>query len=406
MSKRYDYRATNPLHSLAAAIRDSAADLIVPCDDRAVLHLHRLHAQAVAAGGSACPLPKLIERSLGAPGTFPVVSSRAAFLREALSQNIRVPKMAVISEPGDLCRWGATQQFPWVMKVDRSWGGLGVKIVGSLEEAESCFYRMSARLGTAAVLKRAIVNRDPFWIEPWWRWMKPAVTVQSHIEGSPANCTVFCWEGKLLAGIAVHVLAAQGLTGPATVVRIVDSEQMLGVAATLTKRLNLSGFHGFDFMIEARTGRAHLVELNPRCTMPCHLRLDNGRDLIGSLYSQLSGRTCDPPIAFDHDTVAYFPQARTPRPRGEVLHTDYLDVPWSEPDLIKELMLLPWPDRSLLARISDKYRNMTFSQRSAKQHVFHPAALGDTPGSLPGERFLAQADRHSLYEQYQRVQYD
>jgi hypothetical protein len=371
VTSRFQYRATSPLQSVAEAIRASAADIVVPCDDRALSHLHQLYATAIETDGPLSPMAKLIERSLGASASYAVVSSRSALLQEARDQNIRIPDKCARTCADDLRRWSATQPLPWVIKVDRSWGGLGVRIVHSLQDAEDCIRRMNQPLGMPAMLKRTLINRDSFWFESWRRWVKPGITVQSYIEGYPANCCVFCWKGKVLAGIAVNVIAAQGVTGPATIVRIVDSEQMLGAARTLAASLQLSGFHGFDFMIDSRTREAYLVELNPRCTMPCHLRLSGGRDLIGALCSEISGsdaiqwtNTPDPEV------VAYFPQAWLSDPKCEALNAGYHDVPWDEPELVRELLLLPWPDRSILARLSDRLRNSSFEQRSARKYVF------------------------------------
>ena len=47
---------------------------------------------------------------------------------------------------------------------------------------------------------------------------------------------------------------------------------------------------GFDFMIEAATGAAHLIEMNPRNTPICAVRLGPGRDLAEALVARISGR--------------------------------------------------------------------------------------------------------------------
>ena len=192
---------------------------------------------------------------------------------------------------------------------------------------------------------------------------------------------VFCSKGKVLAGIAVEVVAAQGAMGPATIIRIVEGRRMLDAAAALAGRLRLSGFHGLDFMLEDKTRTAYLIELNPRCAMPCHLRLGPGRDLIGSLHAEISGRPANPPpFAISNDLVCYFPQAWLADPKSKALRSGYHDVPFGEPELLKELLLLPYPDRSLLARTSDRFRKMTMEQRSARSIVFRPShAAGHDP---------------------------
>ena len=68
-----------------------------------------------------------------------------------------------------------------------------------------------------------------------------------------SSCAVACWKGEVLAGLQGEVLCAQGTHGPSTVVRIIQSEEMAEAAALLVQRLRLSGFCGFDFIIEDGT---------------------------------------------------------------------------------------------------------------------------------------------------------
>ena len=146
----------------------------------------------------------------------------------------------------------------------------------------------------------------------------------------------------------VEVVSADGLTGPARVVRVVHNAEMKLCAERIARRLNLSGFFGLDFVIQQGTGAAYLIEMNPRCTPLCHLRLGNGSDLIGALWAQLSGQP-QPNVrpVTENDMIAYFPQAM--QANSEFLQTSFHDVPQAEPDLMHEF-LEPWPERSLLFR--------------------------------------------------------
>ena len=284
----FPYSSLRPLESLAAAIRATDPKIIIPCDDRAVQHLHQLHRQARLTG--ADNIAGLIERSLGPPRSYPIVSVRFNLLDIARQEGLRVPATQAIHTLDDLSSWGAEHDLPWVLKADRTWGGGGVHIAPTVKHAQRFFKRIPRFFGTALAVKRLVVNRDPFWLLPSRRRWRPGVIVQSHIQGRPANCAVVCWEGRVLAGIAAEVVSSEKPTGPATAVRIVDNPEMMVCAESIARRLGLSGFFGLDFMIEEGTGASHLIEMNPRCTPLCHLRMGQGRDLIGALYAQLSGR--------------------------------------------------------------------------------------------------------------------
>src|SRR5690606_7484423 len=134
-----------------------------------------------------------------------------------------------------------------------------------------------------------IVRRDPSHLLARFRRERPSVTVQKFIVGRPTNRAVACWQGEVLAGISVTALETQSSTGPATVVRVVDNEEMTEAARTLVRALGFTGFCGLDFVIETATNAAYLIELNPRATPICHLPLGAGRDLPFALYSQLVG---------------------------------------------------------------------------------------------------------------------
>jgi len=371
IQRRYAYAALHPVKSLAEAIRLSQPHLVVPCDDRAVQHLHELHAQANCFPGS--DVCRLIERSLGNPASFPVVSTRYQLLKLALEEGLPAPDTDLVVAGQSLDSWSARHALPWVVKADGSWGGHGTKIVRDKNSAESFVRNMSRPLGAGRAVKRLVVDRDPFWILPWRNRSTPQVIIQSYVEGYPANCAVVCWDGKLLAGISVDVVCTQGETGSATVVRVTEGSDMMRTAKRLVERLGLSGFLGFDFVIEAATGTAHLIEMNPRVTPLCHLQLGTGRDLVSAITAQLTEQNLVPPPTTPNKMIAYFPQAWHWKGQEKILAASFHDIPVAEPGLVRELLRLPWPDRSILARLAAGVRGLLFSGRKTHQVVFQLA---------------------------------
>ena len=354
----FPYGSLRPLESLLAAIEAFQPDVIVPCDDRGVMHLHELYERATGQGEPGARVTSLLERSLGSPDSFATVSCRGKLLNVARQEGIRTPDSASLNLLDELEAWQAGHAFPWVLKGDGTFGGRGVRIAHSFEEATKDYLEIQGMFAARRAFKRAIVNRDPFWLRPWWQNQMPAIIVQSYVLGRPANCAMVCWKGRVLAGIAVEVVNSDGQTGPASIVRVVDNREMLDAAERLAARLELSGFFGLDFMIEKGNGSAYLIEMNPRCTPLSHLQLGKGRDMMEAFSAQLAGRPIQDTVPItENDLIAYFPQSRNSE--SSSLQASFQDVPQGEPDLVQAL-LHPWPDGSLLFRLASKSMTLKF----------------------------------------------
>lgn len=360
----FPYSGLRPLASLVDAIEATKPQIIVPCDEISVQHLHDLYTHTRSLVTSGCSTEALIVRSLGPPESYPIVSSRYGLLKIAREEGLRVPETNLMTKVDDIKSWGEGRKLPWVLKADGTWGGRGVRIARTPIEAKQFFLQLNRPIRTAHVIRKLIVNRDPFVLRSWWSRSKPAIIVQSHIQGRPSNCAVLCHEGEVLAGIAVEVVSSQTLTGPATVVRVVDSPEMMVCAERIARRLKLSGFFGLDFMIEEGSGATYLVEMNPRGTPLCHLQLGKGRDMVDALWALLSHqpRRETPPVT-QNNMIAYFPRAWNRE--NELLKSSFQDIPLDEPDLVREI-LRPWPTRTLLALADNQLREAWLHLRSAK----------------------------------------
>jgi len=377
LRQAFAYSALRPLESLASAIRSVSPIRVIPCDDRAVHHLYELHAHARRQGPPGYFAAETIESSLGPPESYSVVADRYKLLQAASGEGIRVAPTCTLSTLEDLEEWLAGRTGPCVLKASGTEGGYGIRIAQNPGEARKSFHDLKRLLATPRVFKRLIVNRDPFWLRLWWRNSTPMVVGQAYIHGQPANCAVVCREGRVLAGIAVEVVCASGPTEPAMVVRVVDHPEMLCAAERIAHRLHLSGFFGLDFIIEARTGAAYLIEMNPRITPQCHLRLGKGRDMVGALMAQLSEKPVleTPPVTRNH-LIAYFPQASSAR--SEFVQSSFQDVPSDEPELVREL-LNPWPDQTLLVRL---FKYLYSRPEQSRQCIFTEAVA---PTAAPGQ---------------------
>lgn len=377
--QRFSYRPTDPAGSVRAAIENVEPDLIIPCDDRAVRHLHQLHASAGGGHAQGSKLKELVEKSLGSSESYAVVSSRYRLLQVAREEGIPIPETRVIAESRDLMSCQGLK-LPWVLKADGTWGGHGVKIAHNPRQAQQYLADLSRPLSSVRYLKRLLVDRDPFWLETWRQQKRADVVAQSYVEGRPANSVMFCWKGEVLADTGVEVVNAQGATGPATIVRVVESPQMRFAAQRLASRLSLSGLFGLDFMIEEETGNFYLIEMNPRCTPLSHLRLGPGRDLISAIAAQVAGSPLsDTQPVTQKETIAYFPQAWHRDPKSQLLQSSYHDVPWEEPELVLDLLRIPYPERSIPARVANSFRRKSFQRRPGHDDMFKSALANRRP---------------------------
>jgi hypothetical protein len=334
--RTHSYHGLVPLMSFRRAIAATRPDLIIPCDDLATIHLHDLYYRALRngkAGESACAL---IERSMGAPASFPFVYARTAFIEMAKEENIRVPLSEVIKHKADLENSITRLGFPVVLKADGTSGGDGVRIVHNLREAEHGLRELAAPPLLARAVKRAAIDQDMTLVWPSLLRRQFLVTAQAWVSGQEATSAVACWKGVVLASVQFEVLNKQDAGGPSTVLRRIDNAEMSTAAVKMVKRLALSGLHGFDFMLEAETDNAYLIEINPRATQVGHLTLGPGHDIPAAITAALSGEAIQTaPKVTQNDTIALFPQEWIRNPESPYIRSGYHDVPWEEPELVR-----------------------------------------------------------------------
>ena len=329
--------------TIRRAIERWMPDLVVPGDDPALRCLHAIHADAKLREGSrAAILAQLIETSLGNPAHFGLVEQRSAIVDLAVADGLRVPDSTVLTGVADLKARLAGATFPKVLKSDGSWGGLGVRIVRSPEEAERAYRELASPPKWTRVAKHLLQGFDVGPLRARLVRQRPAVTLQDYVGGRPANSAVACWKGEVLAGVSVEVLQTGVETGPSTVVRVIDHPEMAHATAHLVRRLELSGFCGVDFMLD-EAGRAYLLEINPRTTQICHLALGEGGDMAGTLHACLIGGPPRRIAPLGCDVIALFPQEYWRDPASSYLFSAHHDVPWDAPEFIRAYLEPPAP---------------------------------------------------------------
>jgi hypothetical protein len=344
---RVTYRATAPQHCLEATLRRLGPDLVIPCDERTVRDLH-----AIARNTKNAGVKRLVEASTAPTVNHPVIASRAALLALAQQEGVRVPPSVPLPDKGALECWTQNNATPFVLKADGSWAGFGVKIISSAAAAGDAYTRMTRPISARMALRESLLEGNHFEFRPCFRREHPAMSVQGYIDGWPANIGVACWQGEVLAATCAEAVATTSATGPSTVARIIHNVDMIDAATRMVRALGLSGMIGFDFMIEAATGTAYLIEMNPRNTPICALRLGPGRDLAEALVARIAGRPVrERSPRTERDVVVFFPDTWQEDPASHFLHSGYHDVPWEQPDLVRALMLPNRRDRYQVWRL-------------------------------------------------------
>lgn len=341
------YHAATPTATLARAITRLRPDMVIACDERTVRDLH-----AICRETRSAALRTFIQRCSVPLTRFETITSRAELLALAQENGVRVPESMALPDVRALQRWMETHPTPFVLKADGSWSGFGVRIISDPAKAEDAFADLLQPIGLRFALRESVLEGNHFGFRAWLQRERPALSVQTFIDGWPANIGVACWQGEMLAATCAEAVSTESATGPSTVSRIIHNPEMVEAARRIVKALGMSGLIGFDFMIEAATGAAYLIEMNPRNTPICTLRLGQGRDLPEALLAAVVGRPMrERPPRTERDIIVTFPETWTLDPSSNFLRSGYHDVPWEQPDLVRRLMQPERRDRYLIFRL-------------------------------------------------------
>ena len=334
IDEHYVYLPWSGAKSIERAIRHWSPDVLVPADDQATAHLHFLHRRSTSRGTDAGSLARLIEVSLGDPTHFATAREKSKFIMQAQALGVRCPATVILSDDHEAEPEFGGLNFPVVVKADGTHGGVGVRLAKDIAEMRHAIGQLKERQpgGLHSLLHgRFLSNGNSF--------SPRTICVQQFIEGRPANRALVCSNGKVLAGINVEVIQSQSEFGAASVVRIVDRPEMSAAAERLVEQFRLSGFIGFDFMIDGK-GRLWLLEMNPRATPSAYIPTATGQDLAAAIYAQIAGKAIPAPAPgkTSNEVVVLFPQELIRDPKSAYLESSgahLYDIPWHEPRLVR-----------------------------------------------------------------------
>ena len=249
----------------------------------------------------------------------------------AESLGIACPKTEFLSNTFALERQINKVAFPVLIKADKSFGGRGVRLVNNQSELRAVVTELSLPQSLPGPLRRLLGRYLKTAFFCWPREWPRTMSLQQFVEGRPCNRAVVCWKGKVLAGVTVDVLATAYLFGPATVGKVIDHPDIALAAEAIVAKLRLSGFVGFDFVLD-HANKAWFLEMNLRATPTCHL-CPPGQDLAGSFFSQIAGGSprANNPI-MKEKIFSLFPAKAPNANTSNAIIWD--DAPKDEPDYI------------------------------------------------------------------------
>jgi hypothetical protein len=322
--------------SIERAIQRANPDLLIPCDDPAVQNLHHLHRSDRRLGHVA----SLIEKSLGDPSGYAITGKRSALVALARSMGLLSPASQCIARRHALAHVGAILKYPCVLKRDDTWGGFGVAVARNRAELSMAWSWVAGWISILRAGKAVLRDRRPRTLLDALVIRRATVEAQEFVAGAPANRAVLCRDGRVLAGISVLALETAYPGGPASALRIIHHPEMAEAVESVVARLRLSGFCGFDFIISP-SGRAYLLELNPRATPISHLALADGTHLPAVLYREFTGREpASVACPVSSDLIALFPTEWQRDRSSAFLRSGHHDAPWDEPALLKRVGLI------------------------------------------------------------------
>lgn len=195
-----------------------------------------------------------------------------------ICQRLGVPTpRTVMPNPINVRSAADALQFPVVLKLPMGNNSVGRKFCHSLDELEHEFTELCIRqLADAAEL--------PF--------------VQEMIKGRAIYTLMFCLDGRKLGEVIYRPLRTFPEDGGTSAHReSIEHAEIARITTRLAASTNWSGFLGFDFIEDARSGVPYLIDANPRPNPAVALGYAAGIDWTRLLLDCVDGRDPQPMFA-------------------------------------------------------------------------------------------------------------
>jgi hypothetical protein len=332
ISRHYPWETEANWHrELLRIVADWEPRLVIPADETIVRFLRKLARGKGGFNHQDRRLRRLLCESLGDPERSRALDGKIQLQELARSLGLRTPDDRRCRSVDAAVGIAGSLGWPVVLKDEFAAGGRGVAICSdevSLRTAWSQLDGLRRKPSLKARVRRWV--KDPF------GGTAPRRSVQRFIQGRPAFHAMVAWQGCRLGGISSVVeVANPPMTGPSCVVMLKDIPEINAACEKLVSETGMSGFAGFDFMIEEGTGHAYLLECNPRPTPVSHLEAPIGGNLCKLLHSAMSGSPKTEFVALPERLLVLFPQEILRDPHSPYLSRGWVDFPTEEAPLLE-----------------------------------------------------------------------
>jgi len=267
-----------------------------------------------------------VRESLGDPEHLRTSIDKARLPAAAESLGVRVPPYAVAAGVNEAQAFAAMRGYPVVLKRSHGAAGEWVAIASDPVELARTFARFSA------------VETPDLGSEE-----NAPMLVQAHVTGKVFSQAMTAWKGTVLAGFVREKLVTHPPLGPATVVRCLPMPEIRRFSERLAIGLDMSGFFGLEYIVDARTDEAYLLEINRRATPATPLGGMIAVDLCSALEAAVNGkpqsgrRDLDPG---EEHLITHFPQEWLRDPQSRYLRDFRVDAPWDDPEVMEAMLAL------------------------------------------------------------------
>lgn len=214
-------------------VRQRGHDMLIPADDQALVAITRHYADLNAHIYLACPPPEITT----------LVLDKASTLNVARECGIPIPKTKPISNSAELLESGSSMPFPWILKPSNK--EMDVEEIKSL----------------------TISTEDQIGIKfPKIRQFAPPMLLQEFCAGSGVGIELLMHNGECRAVFQHRRLKEFPHTGGVSVTAISEqpNPELMDMARRLLQALDWEGPAMVEFKVDARDGRAVLMEVNGR----------------------------------------------------------------------------------------------------------------------------------------------